>query len=379
MPGLVASGGLRYDPKKQFTAHAFRQFLLPQSAKMTIKTGLGPRLMQHHSAMKDPTFVTTLEHNRGSSLPLEARFLVAGSVWLVTTNAAEILAAARETFQPANNVVSPFALTISCYVDSKIREEKPWPQPHFRGLDHLVYASYGPGSSMLIDLRLRRVIGMFSPAMACDLNYWKSVLLPVLLGVTSASVGITPLHCACLVKDGRGLILGGASGAGKSTLAVSLSLNKFSYLSDDWTYFSQSDSRVYAWGLPTSVKLLPDTVKFFPGLASAKLARSLNGELAYEVDPVEVFGVNRSLCCEPQWLVFVERSEEARAVFEPITSEDAFARFARELEALPSCISDTRIGQLRTIKTLVSGECWVLRHGLTPARIAEELSEFCAA
>jgi hypothetical protein len=232
---------------------------------------------------------------------------------------------------------------------------------------------------MLIDLRLRRVVGMFSPEMASDLKYWKSVLLPVLLGVTSASLGITPLHCACLVKDGKGLILAGASGAGKSTLALSLSLSKFAYLSDDWTYFSQSGSTLHAWGLPTSVKLLPDTVKFFPQLGSTNVTRSLNGELAYEVDPVVRFGADRCLRCEPEWLVFVERSEEARAVFKPISSEDAFARFAPELEGVPPCLSDMRKQQLQTITALVSRECWVLQHGLTPASVAEELSTFCGA
>jgi hypothetical protein len=329
--------------------------------------------------MKDHGFATTLQRHSGLSLPFEARFLVAGSVWLISSNAAEILAAARETFQPANDLTSPIVLTIRCYVDSDIREEKPWPQPHFRGLDHLVYAAYGPGSSMLMDLQGRRVIGVFSPAMARDLNYWRSVLLPVVLGVTSASVGVTPLHCACLVKDGCGLILAGASGAGKSTLAVSLSLNNFAYLSDDWTYFSQSGSRVYAWGLPTSVKLLPDAVKFFPQLTSIKPAPSLNGELAFEVDPVAMFSVDRCLRCEPQWLVFVERSEKTRAVFKPISSGDALARFVSELEALPPCISDMRKQQLQVITALVSRECWVLQHGLAPASVAKELSEFCGA
>jgi hypothetical protein len=158
--------------------------------------------------MKDHGF-TTLEQNSGLSLSLEARFLVAGSVWLITTNSAEILAAARETFQPANDVGRPTALTITCFVDSKIREEKPWPRPHFRGLDHLVYASYGPGSSMLIDLQLRRVIGMFSAAMARDLNYWKFVLLPILLGVASACWNNAP-SLRLFGERGARTLLGGA-------------------------------------------------------------------------------------------------------------------------------------------------------------------------
>jgi hypothetical protein len=172
-------------------------------------------------------------------------------------------------------------------------------------------------------------------------------------------------------------MLGGVSGAGKSTLAICLALNGFTYLSDDWTYFSQSGSRILAWGLPTPVKLLPDTVRYFPQLINVRPTLSLNGELAYEVDPVTIFGADRSSCCEAEWLVFIERTEAPRAVFRPISSKEAFSRFASELERLPARISDLRDLQLRTIKTLVDRECWVLNHGLTPALIAQELSDFC--
>jgi hypothetical protein len=327
--------------------------------------------------MENQEFATMIERNGVASLSFEARFLVAGSVWLIASNAVEILTAARETFLSCDDATAPVALTINCFVDSEIRESPPWPQPHFRGLDHLVYAAYGPGSSMLIDLRRRRVTGLLSQAMARDSSYWKRVLLPILLGITSASIGISALHCACLVRNGRGLILGGASGAGKSTLAVQLALKQFAYLSDDWTYFSRSGSRLLAWGLPIPVKLLPDTINYFPELSNAELAPSLNGELAYEVDPAVLFGIDRSLCCEPQWLVFIERNREPRAAFRRISSKEAFSRFASELERLPACISDLRDLQLQTIAALVDRECWVLQHGLTPALVAQELSRFC--
>jgi hypothetical protein len=324
-----------------------------------------------------PDFATMIERNGGASLSFDGRFQVAGSVWQIASNAPEILTAARETFQPVGDTNVPAALTIRFFVDPEIHESAPWPEPHFRGLDHLVYAAYSSGSSMLIDLRRRRVLGLISPAMASDSTYWKRALLPILLGVTCASLGISPLHCACLVRNGRGLILGGASGAGKSTLALQLALKKFAYLSDDWTYFSKSGPRLLAWGLPIPVKLLPDAINYFPELNNAKLAPSLNGELAYEVDPVTMFGVDRSLCCEPQWLIFIERTAEARAVFRRISSKEAFSRFASELETLPRCISELRAPQLETVNALVDRECWVLEHGLTPTLVAEELSRFC--
>src|SRR5215813_4279513 len=97
-------------------------------------------LHAQRTQMEELGFVTTIEPQSELSLPLSARFLVAGSIWLITTNAAEILDAARETFQTVDAAASPVALSFACYVDPEIQENKPWPSPHFRGLDHLVYA-----------------------------------------------------------------------------------------------------------------------------------------------------------------------------------------------------------------------------------------------
>ena len=322
--------------------------------------------------------VNMIEHPTEVALPLKARFMVAGSIWLVSSNSEEVLKAAQETFRPAGNEVCPTDLWVSIYIDFDVPDRPRWSQPRFRALDHLYYAMYGPCDSMLIDQRRRRVIGLFSSGTARDVSYWKRVILPVLLGIACASIGITPLHCACLVKDGHGLLLGGESEAGKSTLALSLSLDGFAYLSDDWTYVSSSGSQVFAWGLPTPVKLLPDGSKYFPQLAAHEPSISQNGELAFEVDPVETFGVRRSLSCQPRWLVFLERTREPCAVFKPIGSSEAASRLAADVEILPRCISDQRESQMDTINALVQRECWVLRHGLMPSLIAQKLAEFCA-
>ena len=313
------------------------------------------------------------------SLPLKRWFKVAGSIWQISTNADEILDVMRGTCEPLDDQRAGVDLFLSVVVDFDLHDRPPWQQPYYRGLDHLVYGAFGPGSSMLIDLRRRCVIASLSRALARDLNYWKRILVPMILGTTSAFVGITPIHCACLVKGGYGLLLGGDSESGKSTLALSLALNGFAYLADDWTYLSRSGFELSAWGLPTPVKLLPDTVKFFPQLSSFEPVVSQNGELAIEVDPVEAFGVDRSLCCEPRWLVFLERSGEKCATFRRISSAEAASRFASDLGMLPKCFSDVVEDQLRTIRTLVDRECWVLRHGLAPTALARLFAEFCKA
>jgi hypothetical protein len=313
-----------------------------------------------------------------ATLPLESHFKVAGTTWLIRTNSPGILRCAEQTFEGVHGKGLVPDLSLHLTVNFDLADKRPWPKPHFRGLNHLIYASYSSGNTMLIDLLHRSVIGSISPDMAQDTEYWKYVLFPVLLGSCSAAIGITPLHCACLVRNRVGLLLGGDSGAGKSTLALSLALKGFAFLSDDWTYFKRSSSGVTAWGLPTVVKLLPDAVKYFPELMSVEPHTSLNGELAFEVDPVSRFGVKQSRDCEVGRVVFLERTAESgEAVFTRISSDEAFSRFVIDLETLPLCISSMRTCQLETVKNIVSRECWVLRHRASPDSVARKIEQFC--
>jgi hypothetical protein len=320
--------------------------------------------------------VDSLAHD---NLPLGARFFVAGSIWDLKSNSHEILHAMRETFDQVDSEQGHPDLHVRFHVDFAVENANLWTESRFRALDHLYYATYGPCDSMVVDQMGRRVIGGFSPAVASDLSYWKQTILPVLLGIASASIGVTPVHCACVVKGESGLLLAGESGSGKSTLALSLSLNGFSYLSDDCTYLSRTSTGIRGWGLPTPVKLLPDAVSYFPELVSLKPALSLNGELALTVDPTEIFNVRRCVSCNPRWLVFLERKVDSRPVIKPVSSLQAASRLAADLETMPDSIVDQYEYQLETIRLLVDRECWVVQHALKPETLATLLAEICEA
>jgi hypothetical protein len=233
-------------------------------------------------------------------------------------------------------------------------------------------------NSLLVDSQGRRIIGRFSPAMACDRGYWQRVIFPTAFGLISESLGITTLHCACVERGGSGLLLAGESGAGKSTLSLAMGRSGFAFLSDDWTYFSHVDQRTLAWGLITPVKLLPDTAQYFRELRNLEPGISLNGELAYEVDPEQVFGIQRALCCEPRWLIFLERQGKPGHEFVRMPPLEAAARLEFDLEDLPPEMFRVREAQRETIRALVERECWLLRHGEDPQAIARTLAQFCA-
>jgi hypothetical protein len=321
--------------------------------------------------------MTVVEPLAKAVLPLKARFTVAGASWEVSTNCQAILGIMQDEFQLEDDGFSS-DLKLCFYVNSELPDHSRQIPPHFRALEHLYYGTFGPGDSMLVDQRNRRVVASLSLQTACDVSYWKRVILPCLMGIASACVGLTPVHCACVVKDDMGLLIHGESGSGKSTLALSLSLNGFSYLADDCTYVSDSKAGLRCWGSSAPLKLLPDAVAYFPELGGMVPRQSLNGEFAFEVHPTEVFGILRKASCKPNWLVFMERIEKSTADFRPISRAEAARRLACDLEILPPCIAEQRDHQLEVLDRLVQRESCILRHGLGPRPLTLALAEFCS-
>ena len=316
--------------------------------------------------------------DHGAQTSLRESYLVTGAHFAIETNSEEILAATRNSFRQVVETETSPAVTMRLWVDPAARSFPPWPHPYFRGLGHLAYAGFDSENSLLLDLRRGRLVGRFSRAMARDQDYWQRVIFPTVVGFASDALGVTVLHCACAERDGNGLLLAGESGSGKSTLSLAMARNGFAFLSDDWTYLSSVDSQMLAWGFVTPLKLLPDAVKYFQELRSLELSESLNGDCAYEVDPERVFGVRRSLRCEPRWLVFLERQSQAGHTFARMPPQEAAARLESGLALLPPELSQLCEIQKATIRSLAERECWLLRHGENPHDIAQVLVHLCA-
>jgi hypothetical protein len=249
-------------------------------------------------------------------------------------------------------------------------------EPHFRGLHHVVTASFGNSNMFIFDVLRRTLSATVSWAVARDNRFWKEKLVPITLGVLGAAMGLVPVHCACLESHGDGLLIAGASGAGKSTLSVALSKSGFNYVSDDWTYISQRQTGIVAHGTSAPVKLLPDAVKHFQSLRRHSLQTSMNGELAYEVDIAKTFGAQVERGCEPRWLVFLERGQEAGSEFIPLSSAETKSYVNFSVERLPVQLYEAAAMRERTIESVSQLPCWRFRYGGTPQFAANELRKF---
>lgn len=247
---------------------------------------------------------------------------------------------------------------------------------HFRGVHHVVIAMFGRAGVFVFDLLRRNIAATVSENVARDRQFWDESLLPIAVGILGASVGVVPVHCACLSVGDEGLLVAGPSGAGKSTLSAALVQSGFDYVSDDWTYFSEKHGKFSAHGMGARIKLLPDANSHFPSLSQHSLRTSMNGELAYEV-PASSLGANVRRFCEPRWGIFLERvSGLSGSEFMQASRPQARDYLESSVERLPSQLGDTACGRSEIMDRISALPWWRFRYSGTPHFAAQELCAF---
>ena len=295
-------------------------------------------------------------------------YRAAGAAWRLSTNSKPILKAAGESFQAISDCHLPADLALRLWVDSRSQSCPPWPKPYVRGLEHLVYAGFSQGSSLIVDLLRRRVTGRLSVEFAADTQYWNRVVFPMLLSITAASLGITELHCACVAKDGHGLLLAGPTRSGKSTLSMALAQSGFGFLADDRTFCSLRDRTLSAYGLLTDLKLRNDSIFWFPEAPLGNIGQPNHSEIRV---PPESLGLLRVRRCEPRLLIFLERHEAARCRLVPLAKEEAVNRLDADLMVE---FSEALLTQRNLLSLVAELPCAVLHYGGSPQAIAKQLA-----
>jgi hypothetical protein len=317
--------------------------------------------------------MVTLEFHQ-MSLPFRTEFSLAGTRCLLSTNSHELL---RLSTPWQSIKVRPDVGTfrMSILEEASFYSNQPKPS-HFRGLGHLVFALLEPRSFLTFDLLRSSVFGVISPAAAKDAYFWNVQLLPIALGLLGTTVGVAPLHCACLDRNGSGLLVAGDSGAGKSTLTAALAKRGFAVVSDDWTYVSYRLGKLVANGMYAPIKLLPDSLRYFPELRRNTPKKTLNGELAYEVNAAKVFHSPVKACSAPRWLLFLERTSAPGCHFVPCRPDHAAQYFERNAEKLPAELPEAAEARSEIIRQISKCQSWILRTGGDPIQTAQAIENF---
>ena len=312
-----------------------------------------------------------------AALPLHADLLIAGAHCALATNSEQLLESVSRWRSPGRPP-SNRTFEMNVLLDSSLPSHHDVKtQTHFRGLHHLVFATIGPYELFTFDLLRKQVVGAVSLASATNAAFWNFHWLPVTVGIMGTTVGVVPLHSACLDLDGKGLLIAGVSGAGKSTLSVALARCGFSLISDDWTYLSTEADGLIAHGVSAPVKLLPDALQYFPELRGRTPQVWFNGELAFEITPEEFCPNATALRSRPHWVLFLERTSEPGCDFAPYNAEDAQEFFESSAERLPDQVPEASRSRSAVIRSITDGGAWRLRTGESPQATAHAIRQFC--
>ena len=305
---------------------------------------------------------------------VELAFSLAGAGCVLSTNSAALAKSVRRS-----TVAWIGQAACELTVDVLAGDASPLAGAHFRGMHHVVVASFGAANVFIFDLRRRVVTAKVSEAVAYDAEFWHRTLLPIMAGVLGATIDLLPLHSACLSREGFGMLIAGESGAGKSTLAVALAQRSFDYISDDWTYCTVASGILAAHGTAARVKLLPDAVRHFVELDDEQVHTSMNGELAFEVSVEQAFGARLERQCMPRLLIFYCRTGEPASQFTRLDSTAARRYMESNVERLPIQLAEASKIRSSLMDAVAALPCWRFECGGTPARIAEELDTFFEA
>jgi hypothetical protein len=317
--------------------------------------------------------MVTLAFDR-TSLPFRTEFSLAGTRCQLSTNSHELLRLSRP-WQSLQARPDAGTFRMSILEEESFPCNLPEPS-HFRGLGPIVFSLLEPKTFLTFDLLRSSVFGVVSPAAAKDSYFWDVQLLPIALGLLGTTVGVAPLHCACLDRNGSGLLIAGDSGAGKSTLTAALAKRGMAVVSDDWTYVSFQPGKLVAHGMYAPIKLLPDSIRYFPELRRNTPKKTLNGELAYEINAAKVFHSPIKACSLPKWLLFLKRNSAPGSQFVPCRPGHAMQFFEKNAEKLPAELPAAAEARSEIIRQISNCQSWILRTGDDPLQTAQAVENF---
>ncbi len=265
-------------------------------------------------------------------LPLAEHFHPLGFPLVLRTNSSHIVEACRQSWGEFGRAFETTPIELRVIVG-----EGPQPEqarmpvllgPSFRSQGHLLALVLDQDNFALCDLDRGFGFACLAAPVARDHLYTSFHFLDSLAYTSICQRYVTPIHAACVARDGAGILLVGGSRAGKSSLAWACARAGFAYVSDDSTFLLRRSEEPTLIGRPHRMRFRPDAVELIPELAGLPRLQTVIGKESFEIRTGDVAGFTTAPRCRPAAVVFLDRQPGAATELTPVDPQEARRRLS---------------------------------------------------
>jgi hypothetical protein len=300
-------------------------------------------------------------------LPLSATFYPLGFPLEITTNSADVLSAARESWGRFRKMFSEEPLRLRIGVLDGNTETSP-SVPVVRSRRHLMAMVGGTEDFAFCDMSQGFGCCWLAAATAGNHAHLRYYYLESMTYILLQSLYLTPIHAACVALNGNGLLLCGDSGAGKSSLAYACARGGWTFVSDDASYLVRGWRRNVVVGNPHIVRLREQAVALFPELRRHPVTLRANGDRAIELPTTGEEDLITAPHSSVHYVLFLQRQDSCPPKLAPFSRETALGRFE---EVLSFGESQVREAQAVSLRALLSAQVLEFRYSDLDSAVAE--------
>lgn len=246
------------------------------------------------------------------NLPLKGVFHPLGFTVEISTNCAEVLAAAEENWKSFEKVFAAPPVQVRIAMIEGPVNDCP-PPPTCRGQRNLVMFVASPYDFAVCDLTTGFASCWLSASAVENSAYLRYHFLDAAALLLIEALYLTPIHAACVAFQGRGFLLCGDSGAGKSTLSFACARRGWTFVSDDANFLVRGGKQRVVVGNPHHLHFRESATELFGDLRSHSLAPRINGEMAIELTTANMPEILTDSQAPIDFLVFLNRQTSGPA------------------------------------------------------------------
>ncbi len=226
--------------------------------------------------------------------------------------------------------------------------------PTFRSQGHLLSIVSDRENFASLDLNAGFAFGWATHATAQNQEYFRQCLLDVMIYPLLEVRHLITLHAACVMHQGKGVLLAGNSGAGKSSLSYACVRRGWTFVSDDASAFRRSAPDPMVIGHPQKFRFREPVGKLFPEFSELKSSYRSYGKPTVEVRTESLNNVITAEESHVNAIVFLNRAayESGPPVLLPISVEEAWKRLSFSVWAVQIPAFEERLAALERLLTV---------------------------